>query len=421
MQEEKNMETLEKLKKYNQTRTLKLIENLSKDKAKSAALTELLKSLETVDFDELFKIYNESKQEVIVDETKIKQLPYLVKKELNPCLEKLFYDLGTEVLNSGQYAVVTMAGGQGTRLGHDGPKGTYSLDIDGSRKFIFEILKENLEETNQKTGKIIPWYIMTSPENDAPTKNFFKNHDYFNYSKEDITFFKQNHMPLIDVYDQLLIDKNYHLKEASDGTGSVYRSLKNGGCLEDMKTRGIKWVFIGGVDNILLKQADRILLGMAIFKNVEIASKTIVKSYPEEKVGLFCQYDNHPRVIEYSEMPIEISYEEDENHELKYKEAHIMCNLYTIDALEYLAEKTLPYHIAFKKNSYLDEFGTEIIPKEPNSYKLESFLFDGFPYFDNIALLRGDREEDFAPIKNKEGKDSSETAKVLYKRYHATH
>ena len=135
------METLEKLKKYNQTRTLKLIENLSKDKAKSAALTELLKSLETVDFDELFKIYNESKQEVIVDETKIKQLPYLVKKELNPCLAKLFYDLGTEVLNSGQYAVVTMAGGQGTRLDHDGPKGTYSLDIDGSRKFIFEILK----------------------------------------------------------------------------------------------------------------------------------------------------------------------------------------------------------------------------------------------------------------------------------------
>lgn len=407
------MNTIENLKKYNQTRILKLLENASAQNAKT-----LLTDLKKLNFDEFFETYNESQKEIKIDESKIKELPYLVKKELNPQMNKLFFDLGMEVLSSGEYAVVTMAGGQGTRLGHSGPKGTYSLDIGGSQKFLFEVLKENLEETNKKVGKTIPWYIMTSPENNELTQIFFENHNYFNYPKEDIIFFKQNHLPLIDTEGQILIDKDYHVKKASDGSGSAYNSLKNDGCLEDMEKRGIKWIFIGGVDNILLKQTDPVLLGMAIYKNSQIASKTILKSYPDEKVGLFCSYDNHPRVIEYSEMPREIAYELTSDNELKYKEAHIMCNLYTLDALKFLSEQKLPYHIAFKKNSYLDESGKEIIPFKPNSYKLESFIFDGFPYFDDIALLRGDREEDFAPIKNKEGKDSPATAKVLYKNYH---
>ena len=216
----------------------------------------------------------------------------------------------------------------------------------------------------------------------------------------------------------VLIDKDYHVKKASDGSGSVYYSLKKNGCLEDMEKRKIKWIFIGGVDNILLKQTDPVLLGLAIYKNSKVASKTILKSYPDEKVGLFCSYDKHPRVIEYSEMPREIAYELTNNNKLKYKEAHIMCNLYTLNALNFLSAQKLPYHIALKKNSYLDESGKEIIPSKPNSYKLESFIFDGFPYFDDIALLRGEREEDFAPIKNKEGNDSPATARVLYKNYH---
>ena len=401
------------LEKYNQTRILKSLENASSHSAKT-----LLTDLEKLNFDELFETYNESQKEIKIDESKIKELPYLVKKDLTPQMNKLFFDLGMDVLNRGEYAVVTMAGGQGTRLGHCGPKGTYSLDIGGSRKFLFEILKENLEETNKKVGKTIPWYIMTSPENNELTQNFFENHNYFNYPKEDITFFKQNHLPLIDTEGQILIDKDYHVKKASDGSGSVYYSLKKNGCLEDMEKRKIKWIFIGGVDNILLKQTDPLLLGLAIYKNSKVASKTILKSYPDEKVGLFCSYDKHPRVIEYSEMPREIAYELTNNNKLKYKEAHIMCNLYTLNALNLLSAQKLPYHIALKKNSYLDESGKEIIPSKPNSYKLESFIFDGFPYFDDIALLRGEREEDFAPIKNKEGNDSPATARVLYKNYH---
>ena len=164
-----------------------------------------------------------------------------------------------------------------------------------------------------------------------------------------------------------------------------------------MKERGIKWIFIGGVDNALLKMADVTLLGMAIDKNVQIASKSIVKANPHEKVGVFAKMNGHPKVIEYSEMPEKMSEEVDDNGELKYGEAHIMCNLYTIDAIEKISK--------------------EIIPEEPNSYKFESFIFDAFEFFDDIAILRGKREDDFAPVKNKEGVDSPKTAKELYEKF----
>ena len=184
-----------------------------------------------------------------------------------------------------------------------------------------------------------------------------------------------------------------------------------------MKERGIKWIFIGGVDNALLKMADVTLLGLAIKQGVQIASKSIVKANPQEKVGVFGKMNGHPKVIEYTELPEKMAEETDTNGELKYGEAHIMCNLYSIDAIEKISKETLMYHPAHKKNSYIDEEGKEIIPKEPNSYKFESFIFDAFEFFDDIAILRGKREDDFAPVKNKEGVDSPRTAKELYEKY----
>ena len=207
------------------------------------------------------------------------------------------------------------------------------------------------------------------------------------------------------------------IKEASDGNGGTYSSLRASGCLADMKERGIKWVFIGSVDNALLKMTDAMLLGMAIKKGVQIASKSVVKANPHEKVGVFCKMNGHPKVIEYAELPEKMAEEVDENGELKYGESHIMCNLYTIDAIEKVSKETLMYHSAFKKNSYIDEDGKEVIPEEPNSYKFESFIFDAFEFFDDIAILRGKREDDFAPVKNKDGVDSPRTAKELYEKF----
>lgn len=184
-----------------------------------------------------------------------------------------------------------------------------------------------------------------------------------------------------------------------------------------MKERNIKWIFIGGVDNPLLNMVDTTLLGMTISKNLQIASKSVVKANPEEKVGVFCKLNNHPKVIEYIDLPSKMAKEIDEDGELKYGESHIMCNLFSIDAIEKISYETLMYHEAFKKVSYFDINGKEVIPEEPNAYKFEAFIFDAFEFFDDIAILRGKREDDFAPVKNKEGVDSPKTAKELYEKY----
>ena len=409
---DKVQDTIDILKMYNQEHIIKLIEKLDEDKKQA-----LIEQISKIDFHQLKELYDNTKKEIEIKENKIEPLPYLDKKKLSEEQKGEFQRLGEAILEKGEYAVVTMAGGQGTRLGHPGPKGTFKLDVYGKGKYLFEILAENLKEANQKYGKIIPWYIMTSKENNNETIEFMKKHNYFGYDKDSVRFFTQSELPLLDVNGKLLVGKDMKIKEASDGNGGTYSSLRASGCLAEMKEKGIKWVFIGSVDNALLKMADTILLGMAIDKKVQIASKSVVKANPHERVGVFCKMNGHPKVIEYTELPEKMAEEVDDEGELKYGESHIMCNLYTIEAIEKISKETLIYHSAFKKNAYIDENGKEVIPQEPNSYKFESFIFDAFELFDDIAILRGKREDDFAPVKNKDGVDSPKTAKELYEKF----
>ena len=409
---DKVQDTMELLKLYNQEHIIKSLEKLDENKKR-----ELVEQISKIDFQQLKELYDNTKQKIEIKENKIEPLPYLDKNKLSEKQKEDFQRLGEAVLEKGEYAVVTMAGGQGTRLGHQGPKGTFKLDVYGKGKYLFEILAENLKQANKKYGKFIPWYIMTSKENNDQTIEFMEKHNYFGYNKDSVRFFAQSELPLVDINGKILVGKDMRIKEASDGNGGTYSSLRASGALAEMKEKGIKWVFIGGVDNALLKMADTILLGMAIDKKVQIASKSIVKANAHERVGVFAKINGHPKVIEYSEMPDKMAEEIDNNGELKYGEAHIMCNLYTIEAIEKISKETLIYHNAFKKNSYIDENGKEIIPQKENSYKFESFIFDAFELFDDIAILRGKREDDFAPVKNKEGVDSPKTAKELYEKY----
>ena len=409
---DKIQDAIDILKIYNQEHIINLLEKLEGEKKQ-----ELIEQINKIDFHQLKELYDNTKKEIEIKENKIEPLPYLDKAKLSKETKEKFDRLGEEVIEKGEYAVVTMAGGQGTRLGHNGPKGTFKLDVYGKGKYLFEILTENLKEANKKYGTTIPWYIMTSKQNNEDTYNFLEKNNYFGYPKEYVTLFTQGELPLLDKEGKLLIGKDMKIREASDGNGGTYFSLRASGCLADMKERGIKWIFIGSVDNALLKMADVTLLGMAVDKGVQIASKSIVKANAHERVGVFGKMNNHPKVIEYSEMPEKMAEEVDENGELKYGEAHIMCNLYTIDAIEKISKETLMYHSALKKNAYIDENGREIIPEEPNSYKFESFIFDAFEFFDDIAILRGKREDDFAPVKNKEGVDSPKTAKELYEKF----
>lgn len=400
------------LKEYNQEEIIKFIDNIDIN-----AKEELVEQIINIDFHQLTELYENTKKEKNIRQNKIEPVEYLDKSKLSKEYKEKLDLIGENIIKEGKYAVVTMAGGQGTRLEHNGPKGTFKLDVFGKGKYLFEILQENLKEANKKYDINIPWYIMTSEENHNETEKFLEKNNYFGYNKNYIKLFKQGELPLVDKQGKLLMDKDFKIKQASDGNGGVFYSLRTTGMLADMKEKGIKWIFIGGVDNVLLKMVDTTLLGMAIDKNVQIASKSVVKANAHEKVGVFCKMNGHPKVIEYSELPEKMAEELNEEHELKYGESHIMCNLFTIEAIEKISKEPLIYHSAVKKNSYIDESGKEVIPTEPNSYKFEAFIFDSFEIFDDIAILRGNREEDFAPVKNKEGVDSPKTAKELYEKY----
>ena len=262
---------------------------------------------------------------------------------------------------------------------------------------------------------------MTSHENNKDTISFLEEHNYFGYPKEFISIFKQSELPLLDEEGKLLIGEHNSIKEASNGNGGIFNSMLRNGIIEDMEKRGIEWIFIGSVDNVLLENIDTLLLGLTVSKNYLIGTKTVLKSSPEERVGVFCKQNNKIKVIEYTEIPEDVANLTYDDGELVFGESHIMCNLFNIEAIKKCSTMQLEYHVAFKKATYLDASKNLVIPNEPNAYKFEQFIFDSFQLFENIAILRGKREDDFAPVKNKDGEDSPITAKKLYENYWKNH
>ena len=400
------------LKENNQLKILKFLENIDTEKQE-----ELAKDILKVDFKQLHRLY-ENKDGRNKRKDNIEPIKYIDKNKLNSKQKQEIEKIGEKVFRQNQYAVVTMAGGQGTRLGWKGPKGTFKLDVDENGKYIFEILANTLKRTTAKYGKEVYWYIMTSVDNNDETIRFFEEHEYFGYNKEKVKFFKQNVLPILDFDGNLLIDSNYKVKEASDGNGGVFIALKNSKMIEDMKLHNIKWIYVCGVDNIMANMTDEILLGLAIKNNVPSASKSVKKAYPEEKVGIFCKKNGKPAIIEYIDMDKKMIYAEDEEGELLYGESNIVGHLFNIETLEKMADYKFDYHCAVKKNSYLDETLKEVLPEEPNSLKFEAFIFDGFEYLEDMVILRVNREEEFAPIKNETGVDSPQTAKEIYEKFY---
>lgn len=411
------MEEYEKiLKENNQEHILEYMK-----KADEAQKEKMINEIKKINFKQLKELYNVSKSlennEKAIESHIIEHVKFTDKYKMPEEKYNELKEIGEKVIKNNEYAVVTMAGGQGTRLGHKGPKGTYVLNIKPEPKSLFEIITGGLKEANKKYKITLNWYIMTSTENHDETFEFFEKNNYFGYPKKSVMFFNQGNLPLLSEDGKLLVDDKLNIKFATDGNGCIYKSMAKDGVLKDMKEKGIKWIFIGAVDNALLNMCDPILLGLTIKDGNEIGSKSVVKLNPHEKVGVFCKKDGKPGVIEYSELPEEMAEEKDEDGELLFGESHIMCNLYSFDALEKISKQNLPYHSAHKKADYLDLDGNYIKATEPNAYKYEAFIFDGFNYFDNISILRGRREEDFAPVKNASGVDSPETATKLYNNY----
>ena len=223
---------------------------------------------------------------------------------------------------------------------------------------------------------------------------------------------------MIDTEGKILIGEDGLIKKAADGHGGIYEALVKNGMTKKMRELGVEWLFIGGVDNCLVKMVEPLIMGIAIQKKVTAAGKSVVKANPQEKVGVFCKKNGKPSVVEYTEIPKEMAEATDDRGELIYGESHILCNLFNIDAVERMGSKPLPYHSAFKKATYIDKDGNKVIPDGPNAYKFEAFLFDAFGELDDMAILRVNREEEFAPVKNAAGVDSPETARELYRKFY---
>ena len=405
------IEALKKLKHYGQEQLLDRYNYL--DDAKKEKIIHQIKH---IDFDQIMDLYKNKDKKVDEKEANITNIEYTDKAKLSKEEYKKYYDLGKKVIEDGKYAVVTMAGGQGTRLGYVAPKGTFKIG-GGIDKSLFEALSDTIKEARAEYNTSIPWYIMTSRENNNATEKFFEKNDFFGLPYEDVKFFKQGELPIVNTNGKLMLDETGIIKLAADGHGGVFEALHKNGYLEDMKKRGIEWVFISGVDNVLAGLVDPIAVGLSIENGTLATGKSVVKRGPTEKVGVFCKKNDRPYVIEYTEITDEMANAKNEDGELLYGESHILTNLFNIKALENISKNKLPYHSAFKKAKYMNSNGEVIKPETPNAYKFEAFIFDAFESLDDMSILRVKREDEFAPLKNAEGEDSPDTARQLYINY----
>lgn len=326
---------------------------------------------------------------------------------------------GEALLRDGAVAVFTVAGGQGTRLGYDGPKGTFpGTPVTG--KPLFACIAEWLTAARLRYGRAVPWYIMTSPLNHEPTVSFFGENGFFGLDERDVMFFSQGVLPSLDMETgRLLLADRGEIATNPDGHGGSLKALHHSGALADMKKRGVRHLSYTQIDNPLCRAIDPVFLGLhasAPDSSGEMSSKMVAKTDPSEKVGVFCAAGGKTRVIEYSDLPAELASQRDERGELRFNAGSIAIHTIGVEFIERLNTGGggggfgLPLHRAEKKVPFVDlETGERVEPSKPNAVKLEAFVFDAIPLAESSIVYETDRIEEFAPIKNADGKDSPET------------
>ncbi len=317
---------------------------------------------------------------------------------------------GLELLRGGKVAAVLLAGGQGTRLGSDAPKGMYDIGVTRP-VYLFERLIENLREVTERAGVFVPLLIMTSGENDGATRAFLREHGYFGYPERYIRFFRQEMAPCVDLEGRLLLGEDGALALSPNGNGGWYSSMKRAGADGDFPA--VEWYNVFGVDNVLQRIADPVFLGATALSGCACGAKVVCKSRPEEKVGVLCREDGKPSVIEYYEISPEQAAERDEKGELKYLYGVILNYLFRADMLERIAGEHIPVHVVKKKIPHL---GKEGLPAEENGYKFETLILDMVRLAGSCLPFEVIREREFAPVKNKTGADSVETARALLEK-----
>jgi UDP-N-acetylglucosamine/UDP-N-acetylgalactosamine diphosphorylase len=406
VKDERDQVNIAKVYKANQQHIFRWWEELSSEDRR-----KLLDQIVTIDFQLLqklinqhFKANNAQPSYRNFEPAPVFRLP---RNEEEKRQRLAIRELGEEILRQNEVAVVLVAGGQGTRLGFPGPKGTFPIGPI-TRKSLFQIHAEKIIALSKRHRVTIPWYIMVSEDNRIETKQFFRENNHFTLSNADVFFFPQRSLPAIDLRGKLLMDSKSSISTSPNGHGGVVPALKESGALEDMRRRGIKYIFYFQVDNPLAVIADPLFIGYHVKNDADMSLKVVWKRDPAEKVGLVVGINGRPRVIEYSELSKEEINARDERAELVYGAGSIAIHMLNVDFVEKLNQEghALPYHKALKEISYINKKGELISPTKPNGIKSETFIFDALAQSERTVILEVDRHEEFYPLKNKEGENS---------------
>lgn len=325
-----------------------------------------------------------------------------------------FKELGLKAIREGKVGAVLLAGGQGTRLGLDRPKGTLNIGV-AKELYLFEQLLRNLMDVTDEAGVYVPLYIMTSNINNADTTAFFEEHDYFGYPKDYVKFFVQEMVPACDYEGRIYMESQTEVAMSPNGNGGWFSSMVNAGLLSDIKERGIEWINVFAVDNCLQRIADPMFVGATIAYGCESGAKVVRKAAPDERVGVLCTEDGKPSIAEYYEMTEEMATARKENGDLKYGFGVILNYLFSEKKLEQIADARMPIHVVEKKIPYMDVDGTFVKPEQPNGYKFETLVLDMVHMMDDCIPYEVVREREFAPIKNLHDVDSLDSARELMK------
>ena len=393
----------EKLEKYGQEHLLKYYGELSAKEQES-----LLAQIEATDMEvlEACKHRGDSVQRGVITPLAAMQLPEIEAER------ESFTSAGLEAIRAGRVGAVLLAGGMGTRLGSDNPKGMFNVGLT-RELYIFECLINNLMDVVRRADTWIHLFVMTSDKNHDATVNFLTEHDFFGYNGEYIHFFTQEMAAATDYQGKIYLEEKGKLSTSPNGNGGWFISMKKAGLLDLVHKEGIQWLNVFAVDNVLQRIADPCFVGATIRKNCVAGAKVVRKNDPHEKVGVICLEDGRPSIVEYYELTEEMAQAKDENGVPAYYFGVILNYLFSVTELERILERKLPLHVVEKKIPYLDEAGTLIKPAEPNGCKFECLVLDMIHEMENCLPYEVEREKEFAPIKNMTGIDSVESARAL--------
>ncbi len=372
---------------------------------------DLLAQIDELDFKSIARMQAmlEEDKNSVAEEKRSEPLPPRVL-ELDGSDQVAAIRAGEEELRAGNVGVLLVAGGQGSRLGYDGPKGAYSIGpVTNASLFYFHSRK--ILGLSRKYGVRIPFYIMTSDVNDAATKAHFEEHYYFGMNPDDVIFFTQGMWPALDRDGKIMMDRPDHIFMSPDGHGGTLSALDKRGCLADMERRGIKHIFFFQVDNPMVEIADPAFIGVHVREQADLSIKLCAKREPLEGLGVVVERDGRFEMVEYTELTDEQAHQLDDNGELYFKYGSVAIHVFSYDFLKKEALRDMPLHIAYKKIPFVAADGTVVKPEEPNGCKFEKFIFDVLPDADKVVNMAFSRSEEFSPVKNAEGKDSPATCR----------